>query len=62
MGILTNTFEIVYVPNLKKNNIILTLYNIIFRDNQTAVYFALKDRSPNNDYIEPFLRSTRSIR
>lgn len=61
MGILTNTFEIVYVPNYK-NNIILTLYNIIFTDNQTAVFFTFKDRSPNNDYIEPFLRSTRSIR
>lgn len=40
----------------------LTRNVLIFRNNQTAVYFASKDKSLNHDYIEPFLLSTWSIR
>lgn len=38
---------------------LLTRNVIMFSDKQTAVYFALKDRSPNHDDMETFLRSTR---
>lgn len=38
---------------------LLTRNVIMFSDNQTAFYFELKDRWPNHDYMETFLRSKR---